>query len=364
MVKIYVHAAKCFRSFSAISFCVVWFLTAFFLFCNAAVAGMFPGKHSGKVVMEFDLSHYPSSKEVRLWLPYPVSDRWQKVDQISVKGNYDYEAILTEQKFKNPILFVRWNKGKVKRRLSFSFVVERLERREGQLPKEEPCWDRAFFKKYLAATSLAPVTGEVARLAHSITKDKKTIREKARAIYDWICDQMHRDPGVKGCGSGDVCLILDRRGGKCVDIHSVFVALARAAGVPAREVFGIRQGKDKVTDITKWYHCWGEFYEPGYGWVVVDPADVTKAMLVEGLSRDNPKIKRLREYFWGTVEPYRLRLSSGRDVMLNPRQHGKALNYFMYPFAQVGEKTLDWLDPKGFSYKVMWYPLADEERTR
>lgn len=30
--------------------------------------------------------------------------------------------------------------------------------------------------------------------------------------------------------------------GKCTNIHTVFVSLARAAGVPAREVLGIRQG--------------------------------------------------------------------------------------------------------------------------
>ena len=63
-------------------------------------------------------------------------------------------------------------------------------------------------------------------------------------IYDWTCENTYRDPKTRGCGAGDVCALLKNPGGKCADIHSVFVALARAAGVPAREVFGIRWGKN------------------------------------------------------------------------------------------------------------------------
>ena len=116
--------------------------------------------------------------------------------------------------------------------------------------------------------------------------------EKARAIYDWTCENTYRDPDTRGCGKGDVCALLKKPGGKCTDISSVFVALARAAGVPAREIFGIRLGKKAEEDITGWQHCWAEFYLPGYGWVPADPADVRKAMLVEKLK---PEDKRTNE---------------------------------------------------------------------
>ena len=55
---------------------------------------------------------------------------------------------------------------------------------------------------------------------------------------------MERDNSVLGCGDGDVEKILTTGvlKGKCTDINSVFVALARAAGIPAREIFGIRLG--------------------------------------------------------------------------------------------------------------------------
>jgi len=334
---------------------------------NPAFAAEGAGCVSGTVVMEFDLSRYPPSDEVRLWLPYPVSDKWQVVDSIEISGTQDHAAVYTDRRFQNPILFVLWRPGDQQpRRFCLSFHVRRLERKEGPLPDREPCLDLAALQPYLAPTSLGPVTGRVKELADEITRGCTGVQAKARAIYDWICECLHRDPSVKGCGRGDVCLVLDRKGGKCVDLHSVFVALARAAGVPAREVFGIRLSRDdrQEAEITGDYHCWAEFYHPGYGWVVVDPADVTKAVLKTGYSKDHPYIRRLKEYFWGSVDPYRLRLSYGRDLTLNPRQYGKPLNYLMYPFAQVGTESLDWLEPKAFSYRITFSPDPSGARAK
>ena len=86
--------------------------------------------------------------------------------------------------------------------------------------------------------------------------------------------------------------------GKCTDINSVFVALARASGIPAREIFGIRLGAaDKmgkyskgafgsadehgVANVSGGQHCRAEFYLTGFGWVPVDSADVAKMRLAE-----------------------------------------------------------------------------------
>ena len=350
--------------FSLVSSALFLFLSA--LLADCALAEGLPGYGeplmgagpvSGRVEMEFDLSRYPAGQQVRLWIPYPESDRWQQVYGFSIMGDYDYAAVHTDRRFQNPILYVEWNPGHKKRHLTFSFSVERMERHDGyEGGAQEPCWSPADWRRYLAATSLAPVSGPVAELAARITRGCSSVHEKARAIYDWICDTLRRDPAVRGCGAGDVCVVLDRKGGKCVDIHSVFVALARAAGVPAREVFGLRLGRSGQADITSGYHCWAEYYQPGFGWVVVDPADVTKAVLERDLDRRSHEVMRLRQYYWGSVDPYRIRLSYGRDLVLNPKQTGGPVNYLMYPFAQAGGKTLDWLDPAGFSYRITWRP--------
>lgn len=309
---------------------------------------------SGLVTIEVDLSAHEAGKEAKLWIPYPVSDPNQLISNVKVSGDYAQSAVYTDPQYGNPILFAEWPKDAKSRKLTFSFEAERKEVIRRDFPASEPAWDRTAFQPYLGATRLGPINGEVKKLADKITKGKKTVLAKARAIYDWTCSNTYRDPNTPGCGTGDVCALLKKPGGKCTDISSVYIALARASGVPAREIFGIRMGKKAEEDITGYQHCWAEFYQPGYGWVPVDPADVRKAMLVENLEAENPKTAEYKAYFWGGIDPYRIKLSVGRDITLNPPQAGEPLNTFGYPFAQVGDKTIDWLDPASFKYKITY----------
>ncbi|WP_337833270.1 transglutaminase family protein [Geoanaerobacter pelophilus] len=310
--------------------------------------------HSGLITMTFDLSDKSSTTETELWLPYPVSDRDQTISEVKIIGDYAASAVYTDTAYSTPMLYARWDKGATSRKLTFSFKADRKEVIRRDFPLKEAVWDPADYAQYLSATKSAPIDGEVWIQAAKITAGKRTVLEKAKAIYDWTCENTYRDPKTKGCGVGDACAMLKNPGGKCADIHSLFVALARAAGVPAREVFGIRMGKKAREEITTWQHCWAEFYLPGYGWVPVDAADVRKAMLTENLKLEDAKTAEYRAYFWGGIDPYRVKLSVGRDLTLNPPQPGGPLNYFMYPFARTGGKVLDWLDPASFKYSITY----------
>ena len=309
---------------------------------------------AGIVTVEVDLSRQEAGKEVKLWVPYAVSDQNQSVTEVKVAGDYASSGVYTDKVSGTPVLFARWDKDAVSRKLSYSFAVEREEIRFQDLTGKEPAWNASDYAEFLKPTSLGPTEGEVKKLADAITKGKKTVLEKARAIYDWTCENMYRDPDTRGCGKGDVCQLLKKPGGKCTDISSVYVALARAAGVPAREVFGLRMSKKAEEDITGWQHCWVEFFLPGKGWVPVDPADVRKAMLVEKLELKDAKTSEYREYFWGGIDAYRFKIASGRDLTLNPPQSGPALNTFGYPYAEVGGQPLDFYHPKTFSYRISY----------
>lgn len=324
------------------------------MFTLSSSTPSFAKNHSGTITLSVDLSAHGAKDEAELWIPYPVSDQEQNITDVKISGNYAASAVYTDSTYSTPMLYARWEKGSPSRTLTFSFKADRKEVIRRDFPAKETEWDPADYSQYLKATQNGPIDGEVWLQAKKITAGKQTVLEKARAIYDWTCENTYRDPKTRGCGSGDVCSLLKNPGGKCADIHSVFVALARAAGVPAREVFGIRMGKNDREDVTTWQHCWAEFYLPGYGWVPVDAADVRKAMLTENLKLEDAKTAAYRAYFWGGIDPYRVKLSTGRDLTLNPPQPGGPVNYLMYPYARVGGTILDWLDPATFKYTIMY----------
>ncbi len=312
---------------------------------------------SGTLTFSFDLTSHGFKKEARLWVPYPYSDRYQSIENLRMSGTQSYFGIHTDKKYKRLIIFARWDKGIKDRRLTISFHIKRLERLDKTIPFKEPCWDKSQFKPYLEPSTYVVIDDKVKRLSKRIVQGRNSIREKALLIYDWVVRNMHRKPETCYCGSGDVLSLLDELKGNCVDIHSVFVALLRAAGVPAREVFGIRLARNKkIANITKSQHCWAEYFLPGYGWVVMDPADCLKKMLIEGIDLNSEKGQRYYEYFLGGVDAERVRFGTGRDIVLNPTNAKGPLNYFMYPYGEVGDVPLDFLNPKGFFYKITFVP--------
>ena len=98
---------------------------------------------------------------------------------------------------------------------------------------------------WLQPTKLVTTDGIVQSEAFLITKDAKTDLEKARAIYEWIVDNTYRNPKTRGCGVGDIKFMLESKdlGGKCADLNALYVGLARASGLPARHIYGLRVAK-------------------------------------------------------------------------------------------------------------------------
>lgn len=331
-------------------------LTALWL---TTVANGWANTVSGTLTVSVDLSAQPHGEEVRLWLPYPISDSAQDITDITIKGDYATSAVYTDKTFQTPMLFAQWNACATNRILTFSFRATRTPITRPAFSVAEPAWNKADHALYLRPTPLAPLENTTQQLAAQITEGKEGVLAKARAIYDWTVENTWRNPDTRGCGSGDLNTLLKNPCGKCADISSIFIALCRASDIPAREVLGIRMGKKPVQDITTWQHCWAEFFLPGTGWVSADPADVRKKMLVENLKIDDPKTLACREYFFGGIDAYRIKLGQGRDIRLSPKAVGGDVNYLMYPFAQVGNQTLDWLDPATFSYNIVF--VADPE---
>jgi transglutaminase-like putative cysteine protease len=137
--------------------------------------------------------------------------------------------------------------------------------------------------------------------------------------------------------------------------------LARAAGLPARDFFGIRVADSKVTkslgksgDITKAQHCRAEVYLSAFGWVPVDPADVRKVALEEppgNLTLDDAVVKRARARLFGSWEMNWVAYNFGHDVSL-PGADSGPVEFLMYPQAETARGRVDSLDPDGFRYEI------------
>jgi len=309
-------------------------------------------ERQGTVTIEVNLNARSDARTVRLWLPYPMSDENQDITNISVSGNYASSGVYRDAKNKATALYAEWKEPAKERKLVYSFHVNRNEVIRKEFPKKEMPLPVEEMNPYLSNAHLGDAVNKVKAIASEITKGQKTILAKAQAVYNnWVVDNMRRDPDVKGCGTSEVERLLSEKAGKCADIHSVYTALARASGVPAHEIYGLRMHKDKDGDITKYQDCWEEFYLPGYGWVVVDPADVLKFKLERSPTPEELKAKR--EYFFGAVDENRIALNSGGQIVLNPPPNGNPLLYFMYPYAEADGKALN-EDLYGFNigYKI------------
>ena len=218
---------------------------------------------------------------------------------------------------------------------------------------------------YLQPTALVPTDGIVKEQAVACTRGATTDLEKARNIYDWVVDNTFRNPKTRGCGTGDIRFMLETGdlGGKCADLNALYVGLARAAGLPARHVYGLRIARSDLgykslgpaTEVCiKGQHCRAEVYLTGYGWVPVDPADVRKVVLEEppgNLPLDHEMVKKARTRLFGSWEMNWMAYNFGHDVAL-PGSTGKPVGYFMYPQGETAAGRLDPFDPDAFRYQI------------
>lgn len=232
-------------------------------------------------------------------------------------------------------------------------------------PGGGPTADSAELRHYLRPTKLLPTDGIVKATAAEVTSGARTDVEKARAIYEWIVENTFRDPKTRGCGVGDIRFMLESKdlGGKCADLNALYVGLARAAGLPARDVYGIRVAKSELgykslstlsENVTKAQHCRAEVYLTAHGWVPVDPADVRKVALEEPPGNrplNDDMVKKARTRLFGSWEMNWIAYNFAHDVAL-PGSSGAPVGFLMYPQAETADGRLDCLDPDNFKYEI------------
>jgi hypothetical protein len=272
----------------------------------------------------FTIKNLPAGKKVRIWFPQAQSDAWQEVKIVAVKGDLPLK-MARESKDGNEIYYAETSSPRPELLFDVEYDVVRHERIA--LGNAAPQAIRVSLsskerKQDLQPDTLVPITGLPADLAVKVTQGKTDPVEKARAIYDYVFTTMKYDKSGTGWGHGDVLYACDAKKGNCTDFHSLFIAMARSQGIPARFEIGFPLPADKHSVEIAGYHCWSDFYVDGKGWI---PVDISEAW----------KHPEKRDYFFGSHDVNRVQFSMGRDLQLNPTQNGKPLNYFVYPYVEV-----------------------------
>ncbi len=302
------------------------------------------------------------------WVPLPSVDEadWIRPGEDSWTTSAASAAVERDPHYGARMLHLVW----AERAPSFTAeVTSRASLRDRAVDLAKPGTAAALSdaerRLYLQPTALIPTDGIVKQTADKITAGAVTDFDKARAIYEWVVVNTFRDAATRGCGTGDIASMLTTGflGGKCADLNALFVGLARASGIPARDVYGIRVAPSRFgykslgansPTVTKSQHCRAEVHLAGFGWVPVDPADVRKVALEEPpgkLALDDAKVAAARNALFGVWEGNWIGYNMAHDVAL-PSSSGPELGFLMYPQAEVAAVRLDCLDPDGFRYSI------------
>jgi hypothetical protein len=267
----------------------------------------------------------PAGTMARIWLPVASSSEDQNVRIIGMGQHLapGKEQMGRESKYGNQILYVE-AKADSQGKIPLS-VTYRVTRREVKGDQDQQTASPEKLALFLQPDSKVPVEGKPLELI----KDKSLPDDQlaaARVLYDVVNGHMRYSMEGTEWGRGDSVWACESRYGNCSDFHSLFISLARSQKIPAKFEIGFPLPPKRGAGEIPRYHCWAKVYPAGHKWFPVDISEANK----------NPAMK---EYYFGSLTENRLAFSTGRDIDLVPKQAGKALNFFIYPYVEVDGKV-------------------------
>jgi transglutaminase-like putative cysteine protease len=308
---------------------------------------------------QVELTVPPGAQEVRVWMALPQEDALQKVSNLHVDSPYPWQ--ITKDSEGNRVLFVEAKSPKEGTYpITTTFDLTRKEDRHEITPdKTRPLNDaeKQRFAAELSGNANVVLSPEVRDLSAKIVGGEKNPILASQKLYDWTLknvDYWVKTPATKKAspvGSSEYCL--STRTGNCTDFHSLYAALSRSAGIPTRMLYGSFFKKElDGKDVDQSYHCWVEFYAPEVGWI---PLDVAVADIFVGdfnVTPENDELVRrttaagytgpdpaMVDYYFGNVEERRVLWSVGRDIELDPKPAGGAVNALPKAYVEIDGKA-------------------------
>jgi Transglutaminase-like superfamily len=299
----------------------------------AAQAPQDPGTVVYHVEQTVTLSGIPQgSKAVKWWISIPGDNADQEVLDLaaSVPGKW---SIATEPDHGNRFLYTEVSDPSS---ASLSAKLDITLRRRSVFIAIDPAKvgaisdtvKRAFAEELRQDAPHMQVTPAITAMASKACGTESNPAVQAKLLLGLVTGttvHYSRDPSKSKYSVGDAETCLAHGGGTCTDIHSLFIALARAQGIPARLQMGYRlREANEGKNVDPGYRCWAEYFLPGYGWV---PTDLVEAEDPKGLGPDR--------WFSG-LTARRLWLNQGREFNFpNRSSNDHRVNTMIIGYAEI-----------------------------
>jgi transglutaminase-like putative cysteine protease len=145
---------------------------------------------------------------------------------------------------------------------TLTIVQEDSSKGDGEFSMPMPLAMRMSFRHELSPEPLVQSgAAPIIQLARQIRGDTRDPVVAARRINQWVYDSLKKTISVT---IPSAIQVLDSRAGDCNEHTQLFIALSRAAGIPARSASGLARVGNKF-----YYHAWPEVFVGK--WVAVDP---------------------------------------------------------------------------------------------
>lgn len=288
------------------------------------------------------------ARSVRLWVPIAGDAAWQRVLDRRVVDAPEGWTFVRQPEGRGDLIFIETS-GRAGKDGVIEVVVETVLERESPVvdlgaPAEAASGASPPFQRELFAESLRtdlpfmsalPSVQQLADQACAgVTDPRQKVIRLVGEVGD-IADHYSKDPTKPHCGRGAAEDCLANGGGCCTDLHSLFIAMARSQGIPARIQFGYRLNPARAgVEYDPSYRCWVEYWIPGSGWV---PTDVVVADGGEAASRG--------EHI-GRLDANRLWLWEGRGFDLLPKQNAEPIQTMLCGWAEIDGVAVDPLPGK------------------
>ena len=238
----------------------------------------------------------------RVWLPTPLAVapyQTTQGDTYHVEGG----TVSMVERDELDLLVAEWPAG-VDPVLTLTSRVSSAGGVDFDNPAVAPPRDLSAFARFLRVDPPSS-SDDVKRTAAAITGGAGTDLERAGALYDSIAAGSAHDGG---------------------DRMPRYINLARASGIPARAVYGLRLD---AANATRAQAARVEVYLVGFGWVPVDLGD--------------------RRF--GFSASAWMAYNTAEHVVLPGASRG-AVAYVMHPQAETGQRRVDSLDADAFRYEI------------